>query len=56
MAGGHLIFRGLPFHLPFEKPVHNALGIFLVLKKIDMCIGFILYTQVYNHKIWPSSI
>ena len=27
-ARGHWVFRGLPFHWPFEKPAHNALGIF----------------------------
>ena len=25
---------------------------YFFLKMIDFCIGFIFYTQVYNHKIW----
>ena len=33
MAGGRWVFRGLPFHPPFEKPVHNELGIFLVFHR-----------------------
>ena len=31
MAGGHWVSGGLPFHCPFEKPVHNAVWHFSCL-------------------------